>query len=122
MKSLTSVALFACVFLLASCSSNQKKHVAKGEGHHHHVKKEVEYCDKKSCSLGQCQMYEKHCALSVSHGDMHVKGKDEYKLTHKGHTYYFSSEEKKKEFQKGVDENIKAANKNWNAFKWQQIR
>ena len=67
-------------------------------------------------------MFEKRCAYHVSQGNMEVKGKDEHKLEHAGHTYYFSSKDKMAIFKEDLEKNIQKANDNWGAFKWQQWR
>ncbi len=83
--------ILAIIFsiFLASCA-----HHHKAPEHHHHA-------------------YEKQCAYSVSHGNLKVKGRPEYKIEHGGKTYYFSSKEKKALFNKKIEENIKKANQNW---------
>lgn len=91
-------------FFLSSCA-------------HHH--KEMEHYHHKSCSKNckmhheKGEMFDKHCAMSVSEGDIHINGVDDYKLKHGGEIYYFSSEEKLNKFKNNLDKNVKKAQKNW---------
>lgn len=99
MKSL--VLTLSLLFTLVSCSHH------KNDPHHHHK------CEK-SCKLHKDgKAYGKMCAMSVSMGDTHVKGKEDYKLEHDGQTYYFSSKAKMENFKKNIKANIKAANEIW---------
>lgn len=93
-------------FFLVSCA-----HHHKDIEHHHHKS-----CEK-NCKLHheKGEMFDKHCAQSISEGDLHVKGNDDYKIVHGGETYYFSSKEKKDKFQNDVSKNIESAQKNWSA-------
>lgn len=92
-------------FFIVSCS-----HHHKDVEHHHHK------CDDQ-CKLHKGKaMFEKHCAQSVSEGDMHVLGAEEYKLEHSGEIYYFSSEEKLKKFKRHLKKHTKAAKRNWSAI------
>lgn len=102
MKLLLIVILSA--FFLVSCA-----HHHKDIEHHHHKN-----CDK-NCKLHheKGEMFDKHCAQSVSEGDLHVKGSDEFKLKHGGKVYYFSTKDKLKKFKEHIEENTKMARKNW---------
>lgn len=113
MKTFLKMILIGMFLATLGCASHNKK-----TGHHHHLKA----CDKDSCKMDRCEMYEKRCAYSVSNGNMNVKAKDEYQLKHAGHTYYFSSEKKMDEFKKDLEGNVNKANENWGAFKWQQLK
>tara|TARA_Y100001936_G_scaffold253210_1_gene316514 strand:+ start:2923 stop:3300 length:378 start_codon:yes stop_codon:yes gene_type:complete len=120
------LALLVALIFLVSCASARRESAA----HHHHVtecgkdgcKMTENECDMKKCSMKSCQMYEGKCAYSVAHGDVHVKGKKEYKLVHDGHVYFFSSAEKMNMFKKDIEKGVQKANENWEAFKWQQLR
>ena len=91
-------------FFLASCA-----HHHKDVEHHHHKS-----CDK-NCKLHheKGEMFDKHCAQSISEGDLHVKGSDDFKIKHDGHVYYFSSEEKLQKFKMDSEASTKRAQKNW---------
>ncbi len=91
-------------FFLSSCA-----HHHKDIDHHHHKS-----CDK-NCKVHheKGEMFDKHCAQSVSEGDLHVKGSDDFKLKHGGEVYYFSSEEKLKKFKNDIEQNSKRARTNW---------
>jgi len=95
---------FLSLFLLGSCAQHHKK---DGEHHHHNC--------TKSCSMhsDKGEVFNKHCAMSVSMGDMHVAGKKEFSIVHAGETYYFSSKEKMEVFQENIEENISKARKFW---------
>jgi YHS domain-containing protein len=95
---------FLSLFLLGSCAHHHKK-----DGAHHHHK-----CTK-SCSMhsDKGEAFNKHCAMSVSMGDMHVAGKKEWKLEHAGETYYFSSKEKMENFNQHLEQNISKARDFW---------
>lgn len=118
--------LLAALIVLASCASGKRETAA----HHHHVTEcgedgcemKENQCDMKNCSMETCMMFEGQCAYSLAHGDFHIKGKKEHKLVHDGHVYFFSSAEKMNKFKNDIDENARKANKNWEAFKWQQWR
>jgi hypothetical protein len=62
------------IFVATSCSHHHKDL----GGHHHHK------CKMKSCSMESIKRkpFNKHCAMSVSMGDMHVEGKKEFALDH----------------------------------------
>lgn len=108
MKSKFNFIFLASTLFLFSCASNQSK---SKPSHHHHT------CSMENCKMNnKGEMYSKKCALSVSHGDFHKEGKDEYMLTHEGHNYYFSSEDKKKEFSRNIEKNIEMANSNWQIY------
>lgn len=77
------------LFFMFSCA-----HHHKGTAHHHDA-------------------LEKHCAYSVSEGDMHTMGKDEFTFEHGGETYYFSSEEKREKFKKNLSHRILNAKNKW---------
>lgn len=110
---------------LGSCSSNDRV----SSGHRHHVtecdeagcKTREKSCAEKNCPI-ELAKYEGQCALSVSHGDTGVKGKNEHKLLHEGRIYYFSSEKSMHVFQENIDENVSRADQNWDVFKWRQWR
>ncbi len=78
-------------------------------------------CSHMNCSNHQCSetcqhgdgMYDMHCAYSMSQGNYDLKGKNSYRWSHKGKTYYFSSEENKNNFIKDADKNINKADKYW---------
>lgn len=91
------------MFLL-SCASKRDH---KDSAHHHHE------CTPENCRQEKCEKYDKLCATSLAHGDLHTEGKEEFMLTHGGHNYYFSSKQAMNEFKKNIDDNIKAAEKNW---------
>jgi len=74
---------------IVSCAHHHEKPM-----HHHHE-------------------YEKQCAFSVAHGKLGVEGKDEFKTTHSGKTYYFSSEKNLNLFEKNIEKNINNANRYW---------
>lgn len=94
--------LLTTLLLTLSCS-----HHHKDASHHHHECKE-------DCKIHAYKaMFDKHCAQSVSEGDMHIMGSDEYKITHGGEIYYFSSEKKLEDFKKHIDEKSKEAKNNW---------
>ena len=63
--------------------------------------------------------FERKCAYSLSEGDAHTEGKEEYKLEHGGKVYFFSSKEKKAKFQENLNENIEKAKTNWISFRGQ---
>ena len=94
------------ILFLSSCAHHHKD----AGGHHHHK------CKMKSCSMMSKDgaVFSKHCAMSVSMGDIHVEGKKEYMLEHGGETYYFSTKEKMKTFEKNVEINIQRAKDHWN--------
>jgi YHS domain-containing protein len=98
--------ILASTFLLGSCA-------------HHH--KDVEHHHHKSCDVNckvfhaKGEMFEKHCAQSISEGDLHVKGTEDFKLNHSGQVYYFSSEQKLDKFKKHLELNAVNAQKNWDA-------
>lgn len=101
------VSLLSTIFLV-SCASYEKHPTAS---EHHHA------CSMDNCQMKhKCEMYAKKCAYSVSRGDFDVKGKEEYRLTHRGHNYFFSSKEKMEKFKKDIDKNIDSANRNWSNF------
>ena len=102
MKLLLSITL--SMFFLASCAHHHN------ESSHHHHKKCNENCKLHKQKSG---MFDKHCAQSISEGDLHVKGTDDYKLEHGAQTYYFSSKEKMIKFKKNIDANANKARKNW---------
>ena len=90
-------------FLMSSCA-----HHHKDTPHHHHKK-----CNK-TCKKGHDkEMFEKYCAQSVSEGDLHIKGKEDYKLEHAGHVYYFSSKKKLEMFKADINAQTKSAQRNW---------
>tara|TARA_B100001971_G_scaffold84647_1_gene78056 strand:+ start:172387 stop:172704 length:318 start_codon:yes stop_codon:yes gene_type:complete len=89
-------------FFMTSCA-----HHHKDVAHHHHN------CDKNCKKHHEKDMFDKHCAQSVSEGDFHAMGKDDYKLEHGGQTYYFSSKEKLGKFKKDIEANAKAARTRW---------
>lgn len=100
MKSLLLMTTF--LFLFGSCAHHHAK-----KPHHHHE------CTK-SCKLHKDgTAYEKHCAQSVSEGDVHIMGKEEFRIDHGGQTYYFSSKKKMKAFKKDLKKNVESANKQW---------
>lgn len=92
------------VFFLSSCA-------------HHH--KDVEHHHHKSCNENckthheKGEMFDRHCAQSISEGDLHVKGKDDYKIKHGGQVYYFSTKDKLQKFKKNIEASSKRARKNW---------
>lgn len=90
---------------LISCASKREKH--QESAHHHHD------CSPENCKQEKCEKYDKICAASLAHGDTHSAGKEEFMLTHKGHNYFFSSKKAMDDFRKNLDENIKAADRNW---------
>lgn len=94
------------VFFLSSCAHHHKD----AGGHHHHK------CKMKSCSMDKKDnaVFKKHCAMSVSMGDMHIEGKKEYMLEHGGETYYFSTKQKKITFKKNLEKNVERARERWN--------
>jgi len=94
------------LFLLGSCAHNHKK---TGEHHHHKCTKS---CDMHS---DKGEAFNKHCAMSISMGDMHVAGKKDFKIDHAGETYYFSTKEKMQKFKSNLKENISKARIFWNA-------
>ncbi len=99
MKLLLSATL---LFILSSCA-----HHHKDKPHHHHE------CTK-ACKLHkEGKAYNKRCAKSVSMGDTHVEGKEDYKINHGGVTYYFSTKKKMKDFKKDLKKNIESADKVW---------
>ena len=116
MKSFIRLTSLFLLFISAACATHKDR-----PSHHHHRQAcsddrcdLKEGCKKKECAgENKCEMYEKKCAYLISHGDAHVKGKDEYKLVHKGHTYFFSSQESMEKFKENIDENVKRANLNW---------
>lgn len=57
--------------------------------------------------------YDRQCAYSISHGKLGVKGKEEFKTTHSGKTYYFSSKKKQIVFENDLEKNITNADKYW---------
>lgn len=104
--------LVTVLFLMvvtASCAHHHDK-----TGHHHHKDKK---CDETCKMHNSKEMFEKHCALSVSEGDAHVHGSEEFKLKHGGKTYFFSSKEKMAQFEANLEENIKQANANWARYR-----
>ena len=94
---------------LTGCAHHHDK-----AAHHHHKKDE---CTKNCKVHSQVEQFDKTCALSLSEGDLHVHGKEEYKLEHGGKAYYFSSNENMKKFKNHLEENIKKANQNWKNYK-----
>lgn len=88
-----------------SCASKREHH--HESAHHHHE------CTPENCKKEKCEKYDKICAASLAHGDTHTAGKEEFMLSHQGHNYFFSSKKALDEFRKNLDENIKAADKNW---------
>lgn len=102
MKSLLFI--FSAVLFLGSCS-----HRHKDVAHHDHT------CSE-NCK--HAVKYEKHCALSVSEGDMHVMGKEEFMLEHGGHKYYFSSKAKMEDFKAHIDKKLQSANQNWTSRRY----
>ena len=95
------------MFIFSSCAHHHKK-----EGGHHHHK-----CSMKNCSMKKVEgeAFNKHCAMSISMGDMHVEGKKDYKIEHGGETYYFSTKEKMETFQVNLDKNIEEAQRHWSS-------
>lgn len=93
------------LFLLGSCAHHHKDL----GGHHHHK------CKMKNCSMEKMKgkAFNKHCAMSVSMGDMHVEGQEDYKFVHGGETYYFSSEKKMKTFKANLETNLQQAQEHW---------
>lgn len=85
------------MLLLAGCTHHD---TVKDAEHHHHDKK-----DKAT--------FEGKCAYSVAHNEFDVDGKNEFTLQHAGVTYFFSSEEKKNDFEKDLDKNLNSARQNW---------
>lgn len=96
------------VLFLSSCAHHHKD----AGGHHHHK------CKMKSCSMKSMngEAFSKHCAMSVSMGDMHIEGKKDYKFEHGGETYYFSSKDKMFKFKKNIEKNLTRARDNWADF------
>lgn len=90
------VILFS-VFFLFSCSHHSNKNDGK----------------IVKSSKNEREMFNKHCALSISEGILHVKGNDKHKLKRDGRVYYFSSEKKLKKFKANLESNIKKAHENW---------
>jgi len=100
-----SLLILTTVFLFTSCAHHHQK-----PKHHHHKK-----CDER-CNVSDAKhesKFDKHCAQSVSEGDVHVLGQEDYKLSHGGEVYYFSSKEKMNMFKVSVEESIQKANSNW---------
>lgn len=85
------ITMLLLTILLTSCAHHHKE-----PDHHHHA-------------------YDKQCAYSVAHGDVDVKGSDEFKMDHGGKTYFFSTEEKMKDFKSKLNENINIADKHWSS-------
>ncbi len=92
------------LFLLSSCSHHHKQ----DGGHHHH--KCMQSCEMHS---KKGEAFNKHCAMSMAMGDIHVAGSEDYKIVHGGETYYFSTKEKMIEFRKNINKNIQRANRFW---------
>ena len=84
------------MFLLIGfgCARHHEK-----SSHHHH---------SEAASKNEIK-FNKLCAESLAEGDSHTNGKEEFKTVHAGHTYYFSSIEKKNKFEANLVENIKKA-------------
>jgi len=91
-------------FFVISCAHHHKK-----DAHHHHQCSEK--CETKSNTKTDC--FNHKCASSVLEGDIHVEGKEEFKLEHGGQIYYFSTLEKKNKFEKNLEQNIELAKKSW---------
>jgi len=91
-------------FFIYSCA-----HHHKDIEHHHHKN-----CEQ-SCKLyhEKGEMFEKHCAQSVSEGDLHIKGSSDFKLKHSGQIYFFSSKDKLEKFKKHIESNSYKAQRNW---------
>lgn len=79
----------SALFLSIACSHHHNK-----VAHHHH-------------------QYDKKCAYEVSRNKLNVNGNPEIYLEHDGKVYYFSSLEKKKEFEKNLYPNIHKSKENW---------
>jgi len=92
------------IFFLASCA-----HHHKDVEHHHHKS-----CDKNcKISHGRGEMFDKYCAQSISEGDLHIKGSEDFNLSHGGKVYYFSTKKKLEKFKVHIEKNTKMARKNW---------
>lgn len=91
--------LLAMLVTTVSCSHHHKE-----KEHHHHEEKVTKDANDE---------FEKKCAHSIMEGDTHVDGKEEFKITHSGHNYYFSTKEKMDDFSKNMGENVKKATKSW---------
>ena len=59
------------------------------------------------------EIFNKHCAMAVSLGDMNTAGKFENIFEYGGEIYYFSSKEKMIEFKSNLTTNITNAKRNW---------
>jgi YHS domain-containing protein len=59
------------------------------------------------------EAFNKHCAMSVSEGDMNVAGMKEYTFEHGGETYYFSSKKKMQTFKEDIAQNLSKAGYFW---------
>jgi YHS domain-containing protein len=99
MKSVLMIIL--STFLLVSCA--------------HSDMKSAKHSCQKTCKMHgeKGEAFNKHCAMAVSRGNMSVAGKNEYKLEHKGETYYFSSKAMMEEFNKDKELNISKAKEFW---------
>ena len=95
MKTLLLISLIA---FTVSCAHHHKE-----LAHHDHSKEHHKKGDE----------FNKHCAMSVSEGDSHIKGSDDFVYDHGGSKYYFSSKAKMDEFKQNVEKNISNAEKNW---------
>lgn len=92
------------LFFAMSCAHHHAKNA-----HHHHV------CDDK-CPKDHAtnqDTFQHKCATSIMEGDAHIEGKEDYKISHAGHIYYFSSEDKMKKFEQNLEKNIQVANQAW---------
>jgi YHS domain-containing protein len=90
--------LISLVAFTVSCAHHHKEYA-----HHDHSKE----FHKKG------KMFNKHCAMSVSEGDNHVKGNEDFVYDHGGMKYYFSSKAKMNKFKQNIEKNISNAKKNW---------
>ncbi len=90
--------------LISSCSHHHAK-----EAHHHHDCAENCSKDKKSPE----DKFQHKCAESIAEGDIHIEGKEEFKIEHAGRVYYFSSKQKMDKFSKNLEKNVEIATKNW---------
>ena len=89
--------------LFISCSHHHAK-----EAHHHH---DCADCSKDAKNVQD--KFQHKCAESIAEGDIHVEGKEEFKIEHGGHVYYFSSKQKMEKFGKNLEKNVELATKNW---------
>lgn len=89
--------------LFTSCSHHHAK-----EAHHHDC---TENCAKEK--INQQDKFLHKCAESIAEGDVHVDGKEEFKVEHAEYVYYFSSKEKMDKFNKKLEKNVEIASKNW---------